>query len=283
MFDNARVLAWAILLGACAAEAQDANQIVTQAVRTELAADAADHSLWIYYDVDRKPDASVKQWVADTRTGTLYRVVERNGQTVDPAEQQSEMNGFIRDSSAQAKQRKAGRHDDDEATRMLNLLPKAFIWTKTLSQNGETTLHFRPDPNFHPPTWESRVFAAMEGEMTVDDAQHRIVTLRGRLIHDVKFAGGLLGELKAGGTFDVERRQLAKDEWQITQTHVHIEGYALLFKDISDEEDEVKTQFKPLPENISFASAETKLLEQKPSGASAGPNRGDSSYAQARR
>ena len=263
MFDNARVLALAILLGACAAEAQDAKQIVTEAVRTELAADAADHSLWIYYDVDRKPNSSVKEWVADTRTGELHRVLERNGQPVNQAEQQSAMNAFIQDSSAQAKQRKSDRHDDAQATRMLSLLSKAFIWKITGSQDGTTTLHFRPDPSFDPPTWESRVFAAMEGDMTVDDAQHRIMSLRGRLIHDVRFAYGLLGELKAGGTFEVERRQLSKDEWQITQTHVHIEGYALVFKSISEEEDDVKSKFEPLPENTTFASAEKRLLEQR--------------------
>jgi hypothetical protein len=263
VFDKTCMLAWAILLGACAAEAQDATQIVTQAVRTELAADAADHSLWIYYDVDHKPDSSVKEWVAETRSGELRRVLERNGQAVDQAEQQNRMNGFIQDTGAQVKQRKAGRHDDAQATRMLNLLPKAFLWTKTGSQNGATSLHFKPNPDFDPPTWESRVFASMEGDMTVNDAQHRIVSLRGRLIHDVRFGYGFFGELRAGGTFDVERRPLGKDEWQITQTHIHIDGHALIFKSISEEEDEEKSKFEQLPENITLAAAEKQLLQQQ--------------------
>lgn len=263
MFDNACMLAWAILLGACAAEAQDAKQIVTQAVRTELAANAADHSLWIYYDVDRKPGSSVRQWVAETRTGDLRRVLDNNGHALDQADQQNAMNGFIRDPGAQAKQRRADRHDDAQATRMLSLLPEAFLWMKSGDQNGKTTLHFRPDPDFTPPTWESRVFCAMEGDMTVDDAQHRIMSLNGRLIHDVKFGYGLFGELKAGGTFDVERRPTGQNEWQITQTHVHIDGYALVFKSISEEEDEEKSRFEQLPENISFAAAEQRLLQQR--------------------
>lgn len=262
MVGDACKIACLLLLAAGAAQAQDANQIVTQAVRTELCADAADHTLWIYYDVDRKPDSKVREWVAETRAGALHRVIERDGHTLNESEQQSGMDGFANDSSAQAKQRKADRHDDDQATRMLGMLPNAFLWTKTGDENGATTLHFRPDPSFHPPTWESRVFAAMEGDMTVDDAQHRIVSLKGRLIHTVKFAGGLLGELKAGGTFDVERRQLAKDEWQITQTHVHIDGQALLFKSISENEDDEKSKFAELPSDISFAAAEKQLLRQ---------------------
>jgi hypothetical protein len=264
------VLSCCLLLSACAnrsaaqapARVQDSNQIVTQAVRTELAADAADHSLWICYDVDRKPDSNVEQWVAQTRAGTLHRVLERDGHTLSKADQQNAMESFIHDSSAQAKQRKGDRHDDDQATRMLSLLPKAFLWSVTGNQNGRTTLHFKPDPNFHPPTWESRVFAAMEGDMVVDNAQHRIASLKGHLIHDVKFAGGFLGELKAGGTFDAERHELSKGVWQITETHVHIEGHALLFKSISEDEDDEKSKFTQLPEDISFGAAETQLLRQ---------------------
>jgi hypothetical protein len=259
---DAPIFACVLLLGACAVQAQDANQIVTQAVRTELAADAADHSVWIYYEVDRKPDSTVKQWVAQTRAGALHRVLERDGDSVSKADQQNEMDSFIQDPSAQTRQRKGDRHDDAQATRMLNLLPNAFVWSVSSVQNGKTILHFKPDPRFHPPTWESRVFAAMEGDMVVDNAQHRIASLKGHLIHDVRFAGGFLGELKAGGTFDAERHELSKGVWQITETHVHIEGHALLFKSISENEDDQKSKFVQLPENISFAAAEQQVLRQ---------------------
>jgi hypothetical protein len=259
---GAHIIACAILLSVGVAQAQDPNQIVSQAVQTELAADAADHSLWIYYDVDRKPGANVKEWVAETHSGTLHRVLERNGHAVDQSDQKNGMAEFMQDPGAQAKQRKSDRHDDEQATQMLSLLPKAFVWTKTGAGSGTTTLHFLPDPNFRPPSWESRVFAAMEGDMTVDDKQHRIMSLKGRLIHDVKFGGGLFGELKAGGTFEVARHQLAKGEWQITQTRVHINGYALLFKSISENEDEDKSKFAQLPGNISFADAEKQLLQK---------------------
>jgi hypothetical protein len=242
---------------------KDAQQIASQAVRTELCADAADHSLWIYFDQDRKPDSSVKQWVAETPAGTLSRVLERDGQSFDEGTQQDGMNSFIGDSSAQAKQVKADRHDDGQAAEMLGMLPTAFIWSTVSSQGGRTLLHFTPNSGFHPPTWESRVFAAMEGEMTVDDAQHRIVSLKGRLIHDVKFGGGFFGELKAGGTFDVERRETGNGEWQITQTHVHIDGHALLFKSIAEDEDEEKSNFEQLPENTSLAEAEKRLLQAR--------------------
>jgi len=98
--------------------------------------------------------------------------------------------------------------------------------------------------------------------MTVDNGQHRIVSLKGRLIHDVKFGGGFFAELKAGGTFDVERREVGKTVWQITETHVHIDGHALLFKSIAEQEDEVKTKFKQLPDDLSLQQAEKELLQE---------------------
>jgi hypothetical protein len=50
--------------------------------------------------------------------------------------------------------------------------------------------------------------------------------------------------------------------WQITETHVHIQGHALLFKSISEQEDDVKTKFQPLPDGVSFQEAEKTLLTE---------------------
>lgn len=241
--------------------AQNPLGIVQQAVQTELQAAKDDHSCWMYYEIDTTPNAAVKQWVAQTHDGNLKRVLEQNGKPMSRADQRDTMNRFLQNADAREKQRKSGQHDDKQAAEMLDLLPHAFIWTITSTRDDETFLHFRPDPNFHAPDWETRVFAAMEGDMVVNNTQHRIVTLKGRLIHDVKFFGGLFGDLKAGGTFDVERRETGNSIWQITSTHVHIEGYALLFKDISENEDDVKSSFRQLPGGISLNEAEADLLK----------------------
>lgn len=252
-----------VIAGGLQVHAQDARQIVQKAVQAELAADAADHSHWLYFEVDRKPGNSVKQWVAETANGNLVCVVNRNGESVSEQEQRTKMDSFAGSKSAQDNQRKSGRHDDAQAAEMLRTLPKAFIWTRTGDENGNTTLNFKPDPGFHAPNYEERVFAAMEGELTVNDEQQRIVSLKGKLIHDVKFAGGLFGYLQAGGTFDVERRETAKGLWQIVESHIHIQGRALFFKNIGEQEDDVKTRFQQLPANITLAQAEKDLLAQR--------------------
>jgi hypothetical protein len=82
------------------------------------------------------------------------------------------------------------------------------------------------------------------------------------MISDVTIFGGLLGKLDAGGTFDVERRETGKSLWQITETHVHIHGHALIFKTISEEEDDEKTHFEELAADTSLHQAETELLQK---------------------
>jgi len=165
---------------------------------------------------------------------------------------------------AQTKQRKSGQHDDEQAAELLQMLPNAFIWTVAGEKGNEILLHFRPDPQFHPPDLEARVFAAMEGDMSVDREQHRIASLKGRLIHDVKIAYGLFGNLEAGGTFDVERRELRRHVWLITETHVHIRGHALIFKNISEQEDDVKMHFEQIADTTSLQQAQAELLHQSP-------------------
>lgn len=242
---------------------QDAKQIAQQAVQTELAADDADHSHWMYFEVDRKPNLTLEQWVAETNKGNLKRVLKENGRELPESEQHASVDGFMRSRTEQAKQQQSDKHDDKQARQLLSMLPDAFVWTRGMRSDGNTTLlYFAPNPRYHPPSFQARVFASMQGDMTVDNTQHRIVRLRGRLIHDVKFGGGLLGGLRAGGSFDVERRQIANGEWQIVETHVHISGRILIFKSIADQEDDKKSRFKELAEGLSVDDAEKLLFQQ---------------------
>lgn len=239
---------------------QDTKQFVQQAVNDELAADRDDHSRWIYHEVDRKPNNAVVQWVGQTANGDVNRIISRNGRQIPEAEQRASIDKFIHDPVAQAKRRRSGQHDDEQAEALLRLLPVAFIWTETGSDEKTTTLHFKPDPNFRPPSREARVFSAMEGDMTVENSHHRIQELKGTMIRDVNFGWGLLGKLEKGGSFSVERRETGPGVWQITETHVHIQGHALLFKSISEQEDDEKSSFTREPDNVTFEQAESAVM-----------------------
>jgi hypothetical protein len=255
----------AVLLGRGLAvwAAEDSAHFVQRAVDNELAKDRVDHSHWLFFEGDQKPGHLVRQWVAETSDGDLRRVVQADGHPLTQQQQQQRMDAFLANPGIQARQRKSEAHDDREAEEMLELLPHAFLWTRASEKGDDLVLHFKPNPDFKPPDLESKVFAAMEGDMRVNTRAMRIASIKGKLIQNVKILGGLFGQLDAGGTFDVERRETGGGVWQITETHVHIQGHALIFKNISEEEDDVKWDFKPLPDRIMMRQAEKELMEAK--------------------
>jgi hypothetical protein len=242
--------------------AQTPRDMVQQAVDIEINASRADHTPWLYHQVDKQPGNSVRQWVAETHDGDVKRVLEKNGVAISRDQQQKDIDTFIHDDAGRAKQKKSGEHDGDEAETMVRLLPDAFVW-KVASTDGKiTTLNFEPDPSYKATSYEARVFAAMAGEMKIDNQQHRIAALKGRLIHDVTFGYGLFGRLKEGGSFEMKRDELAPGKWQITSTHVHIVGKALFFKSIGEEEDDVHTDFQREPEDVTLQQAAASVMSK---------------------
>jgi hypothetical protein len=250
-----------LCLSPAALLAQDAKQIVQQAVNAELAANRDDHSHWRYIKTEEGGDKFV---VVETQDGAIGRRIEENGRPASPttiaADNQS-IQKFIHDPALQQKQRHDGAHDDKSAAELLNLLPQAFDWRIDSETPEAYILGFKPDPNFRPPDMEARVMGEMAGTLVVDKKEHRIQTMKGALSEDINIGFGILGKLRRGGTFDVERRQLAPGLWQITQTHVHIDGRALFFKTIGQQEDEVKMDFTPVPPGTTLQQA-LAILDQ---------------------
>jgi hypothetical protein len=259
---------WAGALGAVvvivvaqAMQAQDAKQIVQQAVNTQLAADRDDNTHWRYL---RHEDGGNVSVIVETEHGALSRPVEVNGKPASAAvlaQDDAYIQRFIHDPAAQAKQRQNGAHDDKSAVELLNLMPQAFIWKVESETPDLITLSYRPDPNFDPPDMEARVMGEMTGTMVVTSPGHRIKSFKGRLESDVTIGFGFLARIKAGSTFDVERREVAPGVWQIAETHVHIRGHALFFKTIGEQEDEVKTDFTLVPLGTTLEQAVELLKE----------------------
>jgi hypothetical protein len=227
----------------------NAIAIVRGAVAAQLQADRNDHSNWIYRDHDVQGRDAVYNCVGSPQ-GELRRVIELNGHPVSTEESQQETRRiaeFVRDPSAQAHARKNMAHDDAQATELLKMLPDAFLWTIVSDNPTDTTLSFRPNPNFDPPDMEARVMGTMAGTMVVMHNGNHIRTFRGSLTDNILIGYGLVGRLYKGGTFDIERREVGPGLWEITETHVHIGGHVLFFKTIGQQEDEVKTDWKPSP------------------------------------
>jgi hypothetical protein len=242
---------------------QEARTFVRAVVANELKADANDHSQWMYRDENGVPNRNTVKLVIQTAQGDLSKTVERDGHPLPQEQQKADeqrMDAFVHDASLRQKQKQSHQQDASKASALTKMLPDAFLWTYAGQNGAETTLHFKPDPQFKPPTREARVFAAMEGTMVVDAEQKRIKELKGKLTRDVNFGYGLLGKLEKGGTFEIERQQIAPRIWAITATHVHIHGHALIFKSIGEEQDEVTNHYHPTPPSLSLDAA-AKMLK----------------------
>ncbi|MES2391383.1 MAG: hypothetical protein V4555_07070 [Acidobacteriota bacterium] len=257
MFDCARLpqlSLFLLLLSATSRAAQPSDpvalQLVRSAVQSELHFTDSDHSTWTYRDHDRVPGKDATYTAIETERGDLRRMILLNGKPLSPQASQADLvrlQNFVNDPDAQAKKRRAAAHDGEQARELLRMLPTAFLWT-IATQNAETaTLDYHPNPDFTPPDMQSRVMGRMAGQMIIAKDGNRIRTLKGRLTEDITIGWGLLGRLYAGGTFDIERRPVGSGHWQITETHVHIGGHALLFKTIGQQEDEEKTDWRPSP------------------------------------
>ena len=107
-----------LLASAHAVNAQDAKQIVQQAVNTQLAADRNDHTHWRYIRTDDDKDKVV---VVETENGAISRHIEVNGRPASAAVLAADdeyIQKFIHDPSMQAEaeaERGARRQERDRA------------------------------------------------------------------------------------------------------------------------------------------------------------------------
>jgi hypothetical protein len=254
------VLMLSLLVGQYTLHAQDtkpAKEIVQTAMQAELDADKNDNTRW-RYRAAKKDGTDTVSIVVETERGSVKRVIMRNRQPLTEAEARIEderVQRFIHDPEKLAKQRRDGAQDGKNAEELLHMLPEAFTW-KVVSEDAQRlTLHFDPSPKFSPPDMQGRVLGTMAGTLVVNKAQNRIETISEKLTQDVTIGWGLLGRLHEGGTFRVERREVAPGLWQIVETHVHIEGKALFFKTIGEQQDEVQTEFTQAPNGTTLEQA----------------------------
>ena len=240
-----------------AAHAQTAQQLMQKVVDSERAANRDDHSHWMYLEESDQPKEHVLQWVATTPHGDVDRILEKDDRNLPQAQQQELIQKYLRDPRAQNKQITEADHDNQQIDDFLKLLAVAFIWTQTGTTGSTASLHFEPSPSFHPPTREARVLSGMTGDVVVDTQQMRICRIKGHLLHDVTFGGGLLGRLKERSSFALEQQQVGPSLWQLTAIHVHLEGNALLFKSVSLQQDDKRSRFQlePLPLTLEQAAA----------------------------
>jgi hypothetical protein len=242
-----------------------AGELLRRVVNSELKAQANDHSHWMY---EVKAGVSGKEQVkvaVQTREGYLDRLKFVNGQPITPEQEKQEdqrIAGLLKKPDEQKKQRRAQEQDARKTESLFKMLPDAVTATYGKREGELVEILFKPNPHFHPPSHEAAVFHAMTGRIWINTRENRLVEIEGHLTRGVKFGGGLLGHLDQGGEFHVKQSEVAPGLWEITLLHVNMRGKALFFKTIAVQENEIRTNFQRVPDNLTLSEAAQRLQKQ---------------------
>jgi hypothetical protein len=233
-----------------AAKSTNLNALVRDILQNELRAQADDHSLWCYRKLTDKDGKQQLFAACQTKTLEIDRLMAVNGKPLTEQQWNQEnqrIERLLNNRSQLKKEKQQQREDGEQATRMLRMVPDAFLFQQESSEGNRVTLHFNPNPAFRASGSSETVFHHMEGTLTLDVKQKRLVEISGRLNSEVKFAGGLLGHLDKGGTFYVNQQEVGPGCWEMTRMDVQMNGKALFFKTISVSTREIDTDFRAVP------------------------------------
>ena len=235
-----------------------AVDLARKVVTNELRVQNEEHSHWMYRLEKEESGRKQVQEILETNNGSLSQLLSIDGHPVDAKQQRKEnqrMQRLVSHPDDQRKLQQASNKKAEQGARLFKILPDVFVFSYAGRKGNLVTLTFRPNPNFQPPSIEARVFHGMEGEMTVDTEQARLIALNGDLMEGVKFGGGLLGHLDKGGKFEIRQTEVAPGHWEMTSLSVNMQGKAPLFKTIGAQVIENHSDFHRVPDDLTLADA----------------------------
>jgi hypothetical protein len=242
-----------------------AVDLARKVVTHELRVQNEEQSHWMYRLEKAESGRKQIQKILETKNGSLSQLLSIDGHPLDAGQRRKEIERIQRLVTHPDEQRKlqqASNKKTEQGARLFRMLPDVFVFSYASRQGDLVTLNFTPNPTFQPPSLEARVFHGMEGEMTVDTKQERLVALNGHLIDDVKFGFGVLGNLDRGSTFEIGQTQVIPGHWEMTALHVNMKGKALLFKTIGVQLTENHCDFHRVPDDLTLEEAADILGQQ---------------------
>lgn len=215
-------------------------------------------SLWQYRVDKRAGNQNTIEQEVETVAGSVSRVLERQGKPLDAAAQKKEtdrLNNLLRNPAEQAHMKQDHQAEEQRLERLMVAMPDAFLYTYDGTDDGNLRLAFQPNPAYNPPTYETRVYHSLSGQIWIQPQQKRLVKIDAHILNEIDFGYGLLGRIEKGGHFQIVREQVSASRWKTNMLSVHISGRVVLFKSINRDQDVKRSAFKPMPSNTSVKDA----------------------------
>jgi len=249
------------------APVESAHDLVRDVIYNELH-DRERDSHWQYRSACVSSSRNIVREQVETDEGILYRVIERSGNPLDAKERHQEdarIAALLKSPNELARLRHEHEVDEGRLGKIMAIMPSAFLFEYEGTPTGDRVrIAFRPDPTFVPASYEDRIIHALGGTFTVNQRLKRMIDMSGHLIERVDFGYGILGHVEKDGTFEIRREQVSETHWKTNLVAVHIEGKVLLLKNVSKDQQESRSDFRPVPDNITLAAAK-EILDQSTS------------------
>jgi hypothetical protein len=235
-------------------------QVVTAMVQNEKQA-RQHRTFFRYTSVERSARTDGHLWtenVAETPDGLLRRLIAEDGAPLSSdraAAEDRRIAALVRDPAALRAEDADRRADEARMGKVLDITPKAFLFTADGTQGDCLRIAFRPNPAFTPSTYDERVVHGLAGTILIRMPEKRLCGIEGHLLDRVSFGFGLLGHIEKDSRFRVTRAPVTEADWKNSKIEVHVDGRILLLKSISRDEDAHHSGAEPLPPHLSLAQA----------------------------
>jgi hypothetical protein len=234
-----------------------ANDLARRVVTNELRFQDG-HTNWMYRLEKEQNGKKRVEEIVETKEGSVSRLLSINDLPLTAQQQREEeqrVGELMTSRSSQQKLRRGLEAETLQGRRLFKILPDAFVFIYAGGEGNLAKLSFSPNPSFHPPSLETRVFHDMEGEMWIDCKQERLAGFDGHLTQTVKFGFGLLGHLDKGGHFEVRQAEVVPGHWDMTFLCVEMTGRALMFATIGVQKKENHRDFHRVSDDLTLMQA----------------------------
>jgi hypothetical protein len=250
-------------------QAQEVPQTPLQVVKAMLANeddDPAHRDQYEFLSNERSERTGEHLWterVVETAQGRVRFLLAVDGKPLSSEQEQRErgrLAEIVADPDAFVARERAQKDDEAQARKMLDMLPRAFIFDNVRLEDGVWRMDFHPNPESSPHGIEERVLFGMSGSVAIDAKQERMLHIEGRLQKDVSIGFGLVATVRAGSHFSSDRADKG-GHWRTVHVLTAMQGKAILFKSVSRESDITRSDFHYLAPGMTIAQA-VALVEQ---------------------
>jgi len=252
------------------------SDLVRETITHEVSAANQSQTKHMFRSRRQTPKGSQTHLYVETNDSMAGMLIAINDQPLSEQQLQAERDHLFwlsGNPEVLRKKRAREKEDADRTIRILKALPDAFryeyagkeVGAAGLGKAGDelVKLNFTPNPAYSPPSHVEQVLEGMQGYVLIDPTAHRLAKIDGNLFREVSFGWGIIGHLNKGGHFCVQQTDVGDGTWDISSMSLKMTGKILMFKGITMISDESFSDFRPVPNDVTFAKAVTMLTNEQ--------------------